>query len=357
MARTNYVAGSTVTAADLNTIGAEVNTVTTGAATTLHSLLEQSPAPSVTTQATSQTKAVGETATFTSAATTLPGPYPARPAVGRVLFQGINHPGELLLPGDIAFSYPAPVPTVQWQSRVSPADWVNILGATAPSYTTPPLTTSENGRQYRPLWNNLFGSTPGAAAVLTVTGTGGGAGTVQLSDSFNRADSTTTLGSTDGGTLSLRAWVMYGAATYGIAGNTAYNATGGEGVAAVETSDADVTITVPLTVGVSAANPDMAVVFRLVDASNFLYAQVNGGGLQVGKKVGNIFANLGSPYSFTPVDGTIYTVKVVTVGSSIEVFLDGVSRVAFNDTTHQTATKHGLRLFESTDRADSFEVI
>jgi glucose/arabinose dehydrogenase len=83
--------------------------------------------PSITTHPTNQTVAVGQTATFSVAAT-----------------------------GTTPLSY-------QWQKNS-----VDIPGANLPTYTTPPVAASDNGAQYRAVVSNGFGSATSNSAVLTV---------------------------------------------------------------------------------------------------------------------------------------------------------------------------------------------
>jgi len=62
-----------------------------------------------------------------------------------------------------------PAPTVQWQqSTDNGANWTNIAGATASSYSTGPTAAADSGRQFRAVFTNSAGSARSNAAVLTV---------------------------------------------------------------------------------------------------------------------------------------------------------------------------------------------
>lgn len=93
--------------------------------------------PVINTHPANQTVAVGQTATFSVSAT-----------------------------GSPTLNY-------QWQKNT-----VNISGANASSYTTPPVLASDNGAQFRCLVSNGFGSAQSNAATLTVTANTAPTGTI-----------------------------------------------------------------------------------------------------------------------------------------------------------------------------------
>jgi beta-galactosidase len=85
-------------------------------------------APSIMSQPSSKTVAAGETATFSATAT-----------------------------GSTPLTY-------QWQR-----DQVAISGATSASYTTPPVSTTDNGAHFRVVVSNSVGNATSNAATLTVS--------------------------------------------------------------------------------------------------------------------------------------------------------------------------------------------
>lgn len=68
----------------------------------------------------------------------------------------------------------APLPTLQWQKRslavalFGSQAWTNIDGATAATYTTPPLALADNATQYRVWASNALGGLASGIAMLTV---------------------------------------------------------------------------------------------------------------------------------------------------------------------------------------------
>ncbi len=100
--------------------------------------------PTISQHPQSQSVVVGQTATFTVAAT-----------------------------GATPFSY-------QWQRNT-----VDIAGANAASYTTPPVTLADNGAQYRCIVTNAFGNATSNSATLTVTQNAPPTGDVLISEFRN----------------------------------------------------------------------------------------------------------------------------------------------------------------------------
>jgi len=92
------------------------------------SSMVQDAVPSITTQPSNQSVVVGQTATFSVAAT-----------------------------GTTPLSY-------QWQKGTTP-----IAGATSASYTTPATISADNGAQFQVVVSNSVGSTTSSAATLTVS--------------------------------------------------------------------------------------------------------------------------------------------------------------------------------------------
>ncbi len=96
-------------------------------------------APTITTQPTDQTVTVGDSATFTAAASG------------------------------------TPTPTVQWQASTDAgANWTDITGATTASLTVSDLQASDDGTQYRAVFTNTAGAATTDAATLTVNAAAAG---------------------------------------------------------------------------------------------------------------------------------------------------------------------------------------
>ena len=132
---TATINGNTATSVNKNTDG--TLTVTYAFPATAKDKLTSITAPSITTQPGNATVKVGETATFTIAAS-----------------------GDNL--------------TYQWQiDRNDGKGWVNIDGATATSYTTSTVNISCNGFKYKCVVSNSAGNVESNSATLTVQDAGG----------------------------------------------------------------------------------------------------------------------------------------------------------------------------------------
>lgn len=169
-------------------------------------------------------------------------------------------------------------------------------------------------------------------------------------DDFNRADSTSSLGTpSDGGS----SWVA-AAGTWGINSNRGYLATssGGQETAYLESSVADVDVQVTLAVSGS----DYGVCARLTDASNNLIGIRSGASdYRIYKRVAGSFTQLGSTVAVTSANGDV--MKFTANGSSLTLYQNGVSKVTATDSFNNTATKHGLRSnADTTTRFDDFSI-
>lgn len=168
-------------------------------------------------------------------------------------------------------------------------------------------------------------------------------------DNFNRADSTTALGSpSDGGS----AWVAV-AGTLGIISNQGYRVdAGGYGIAYLEASVADGTAQVTVAVfdalynGVSCrvtSDQDWIAVLAY-DVGNEIYLY---------KRVAGTYTQLGSTYAGAVAAGDVIALEFS--GSSYTVRQNGTSRVTATDSSHNTVTKHGLLSHSSGGATSRFE--
>lgn len=173
-------------------------------------------------------------------------------------------------------------------------------------------------------------------------------------DSFNRADSATNLGSTDGGTV--LAW-QQDAGTWGINGNQAYISVAANGMATISASAdfEEVSVTVPtITAG------DAFVMFRFSDTSNRWRWGGTVGSLATLQKV---VAGATTTYT-ADMNGTDFTVAagdtfmVRAHGSVIEVFHNGRLALCVSDTFNSTAIRVGMQIgAQTTTRLDNFSWI
>lgn len=166
---------------------------------------------------------------------------------------------------------------------------------------------------------------------------GGGA---IASDSFTRADSATTMGSTPTGS---KAWTAIDG-TWGIASNKAYMASApsaGIGLVTVDAGVADCTLSA--VVSTTSGNPSCGLVFRATDVNNWYVAEIQVGAAytpKIYRRISGTLTTIATGASVTFAAGD--TLSVVLSGSSITVKRNGTTIVSVTDSTYTTQTKHGL---------------
>jgi hypothetical protein len=158
-------------------------------------------------------------------------------------------------------------------------------------------------------------------------------------DSFNRADSTTTLGTPETSTQNWNAL----SGTWGISGNQAYTPSGGLCLATLDYGLNNCVIETNMTVG-----SQCGLVFRVQDTSNFFYIRMETDSIRAYKKVAGTDTAIGSLFK---VAGTFVNInlKVVLNNANIKIFIDGVLVIKAVDSTFLTQSIHGLyaRLVDS----------
>ena len=158
------------------------------------------------------------------------------------------------------------------------------------------------------------------AWVRTIDGADAG-----VQDTFTRADSASTMGTTEVGS---KTWTA-GAGTWGISSNKAYSVTDANSDKATLDSglaDAHLRCTVRGTFN-HATNYRMSVLtFRYIDANNFLMVDLYNGNVRLGKVDVGVTSNLAS-VAQTTADDTDYAVRVEYVGTSVLVYVNEVLKI------------------------------
>lgn len=171
-------------------------------------------------------------------------------------------------------------------------------------------------------------------------------------DSFDRADSAVSLGSTDGGRLPGQAWTAL-VGTWGISGNQAYCPSDADASAVVlDAGLADYVVqytrTGTWTDGTNLRKLDC--ILRCLDANTLLFLDVAGGNIRLFKRDAGVQTQVGSSVAITGlVNGTSHVLKAVCQGLSIHVFVDGTLRTTFvlsaaTESKYLTYPRVGLRL-------------
>lgn len=171
------------------------------------------------------------------------------------------------------------------------------------------------------------------------------AGGPLVSDSFNRPDNATSLGTTDTGQV----WSAL-AGTWGIDTNQAYGPSGGDLLALLEAGASDVNITCDIK-----HHDNNGVLFRTVSQSDFLLARLSVNTVQLYRRQAGVWTLLADA-AMTLTNGQTYAFRVVASGSTINVYVDGVNRVTATESFQSTVTKHGMFGGNSVSRWDNFRV-
>lgn len=161
-----------------------------------------------------------------------------------------------------------------------------------------------------------------------------------VSDTFTRADNSTSLGSAETG----QAWnALVG--TWGVISGTAYTSVAtAQSIAVIDTAstNADAQATV--------GGGNQGLVVGLVDASNY-YTSDSG---IIYRCVAGAFTNIGGG-ALTLAAGNV--MRLVRAGNQISLYRNGTLLASVTDSSLTTGTKHGLRIHNSaTVRLDNFTV-
>jgi hypothetical protein len=194
-----------------------------------------------------------------------------------------------------------------------------------------------------------YESLSSSASAATLTGSA-----VNIVDDFNRANSSTSLGTTSTGG---KTWVQE-SGVWGIVSNQAYLASSATAVrkAHVEASVADCTVSTKI-YQQSGGSRYYGLVLRSNGAGNCYLVQINGDANQIDvqKQTGGSSTTLLTAVSYTPAAGDV--ISAVLSGSSITIKVNGSTVLAGSDSTYNSNTKHGIWCYE-TDRArfDDFSI-
>lgn len=172
-------------------------------------------------------------------------------------------------------------------------------------------------------------------------------GFTPITDSFNRADNASSVGTTDTG----QAWTTNNG-TMGINSNELYcTALSSDAVCTVDSTITDVRVKgVPTTTLVGRY---FGVVGRCVDNNNYYLAQSDSAASSIYKKVAGSFTQLAN---FGTAMATNDQLQLRCNGTTIELLVNGTTVLSTTDSSLTTGTRCGIRFSITSLRADSFAV-
>lgn len=154
-----------------------------------------------------------------------------------------------------------------------------------------------------------------------------------VTDSFDRADSAVSLGTSD----SDHAWTAH-SGTWGISSNAGYRAAdagGNNDCATVDSAVDDCTVVVTASV----VADEWRMCARLTDFNNTLVVQCAAGTWTLYRKEGGVFNSIGS-WAGTQTNGDIGQLRLS--GASVVFVHNGTDRITATEAFNATATRHGL---------------
>jgi hypothetical protein len=186
-----------------------------------------------------------------------------------------------------------------------------------------------------------------SSSISTQTYTINVAGVVLVSDDFNRADSTTAIGTATTG----QTWTALNG-TWGISSNQAYlTANVGGAIAVVDSGQANCEVEVVYSI----TNVQSKVICRASTLSNYIVFNSDG---TLSKVVNGSFTTLGT-MSPAPSLASGDIIKITLNGNNITAKVnDGAkgSVLTVTDTFNNTITKHGIGAANTTSRFDNFKI-
>jgi hypothetical protein len=239
-------------------------------------------------------------------------------------------------PGNTAGS---PITGYEWRYRTTAGPGAWVASSTASANTTLSGLTSEVSYDFQAAETNAIGTSPWSATVVAAPGD------ALVYDVFDRADGA--LGDTTSGDT----WTV-------ATGHQIYSQEVGSSAANLDASfvdvgQADFTATATIAT-LGGGSPGL--VFRYVDANHFLLLMPTSGVYTVYRRIAS-GANFSVVTTFTGSAAASGDVVAVTcAGTDVTVAVNGSTLGTFTDSISQTATKVGVRFYDTTSRIDNLIV-
>lgn len=262
--------------------------------------------------------------------------------------------------GALALTWDAPFPAndvtdYRIEYRQGTAGSWTAWTRTASTSTSDRITGLTNRQPYQVRVADVRGSTVGAFTAGPVTATPMVAAII--TDSFVRANSASTLGSTEGGTLGPLAYQYTPNTTWKIQSNFARPASGGLSVARVNTGLTSYSYEMVVgDLNATSGTRQADVIFRYVDDANYwmVTPRINSSlpvwGVQKRVSGSN---QIVATYSDTSI-GNGDKVRVDVTPTTVSVYINGLLKGNYTDSTHSTGTWVGMRGLFTSDSVSKF---
>lgn len=128
----------------------------------------------------------------------------------------------------------------------------------------------------------------------------------------------------------------------------------GSAYATLDAGAANIDMSVDVTIGATTVD---GLLFRFVDGANYWRVDLVTGTDRLHLIRSTAGAEDGSISGAVSLDvGNTYTIRVVTSGTSISAYVNGVLIASTTNSTHQTATKHGIIAGSTNTRFDNLSI-
>ena len=202
------------------------------------------------------------------------------------------------------------------------------------------LSKLQNDSYYIGVFDDILDTALTTSPIVNYTTPSSAIAADVASDTFNRANSTTTLGTSSGG----QTWTAH-SGTWGIVSNAAYCAVrSGDSVASFNSTITEVDVAATLTIAASGSSQP-GLVWRAIDQNNYWLAMVaENGQSTLWKRVAGNYTFFGAFTGSDIGNNKSVRVRVRAIGNVHRIYINGRIALTTTDAALNTATRVGIRV-------------